>query len=716
VGIFADALFTRERAMIDLASRIRRAQEAVLPQFRRTHRVPSAVTNRASVQRAAMPAPSEPVTVGGHGADPSLSDRIASALLAAQSYVLGLQKDDGNWCGELQGDTIVESEYILTLHFLGQGDAPRARKLAAYIRQQQLPSGGWAIYEGGPPELSASVKAYFVLKLQGDDPDAPHMVKARELIRSLGGIEGCNSFTKIYLAIFGQIDWDSCPAVPPEIVLLPEWLPFNLYRMSYWSRCIVVPLSVIWARKPSCALPERGQIRELRTGVGRPRPSARRELRARLWAAFFRGLDRALKTCEATGFHPWRAAALQSAEAWILERLEGSDGLGAILPPIINTIFAFRSLGYAMEDPRLVGQVRELEKLEIEEEGSLRIQPCFSAVWDSALALQALFESGLPVNTRALQSGARWLLDKEVRRVGDWKRRNPEGEPGGWFFEYRNEFYPDNDDTAAVLTTLSRLDLVRDDARRRTAVERGLRWLLTMQNPDGGWAAFDRGCDNEVLTFIPFADHNAMIDPSCEDITGRTLEALHHLGFPPDDPVVRRGVRFLERVQAPDGTWYGRWGCNYIYGTWLALRGLEKAGEDMGRERYQRAGDWLYARQNEEGGWGELPRSYDDPGQKGIGPPTASQTAWALMALFALGHTDTPGVRRGLEYLLRTQRPDGSWYDAHWTGTGFPKVFYLRYHLYASYFPLLAFGIYRRIQAQARRSEQPVSLVEQVTA
>jgi squalene-hopene/tetraprenyl-beta-curcumene cyclase len=687
--------------MIDLAGRFRKAQEAVLPQFLRIAKLPDAVRTRAARPRAAI-ARREPA-LRPPGEDPSLRSRVAAALAAAQRYVLARQADDGHWCGELEGDTIVESEYLLTLRFLGQEGSARAKKLAAYVRSRQLPQGGWAVYEGGPAEVSASVKAYFVLKLDGDDPEAPHMARARDVILALGGIEACNSFTKIYLAIFGQCSWDACPAVPPEIVLLPEWLPFNLYRMSYWSRCIVVPLSVIWAGKPACAVPPGRDISELHVAGG-PARRVPADLRPRLWAAFFRSLDRALKGAEAFGLTPWRKAALQGAEAWILERLEDSDGLGAILPPIINTIFAFRCLGYAADDPRLLGQVKELEKLEIEDEGTIRIQPCFSAVWDTALALQAVLESGLPAHDPALQEGARWLLDREVRRIGDWKRRNPQGEAGGWFFEYRNAFYPDTDDTAAILTTLSRLDLLRDDGRRRLAVERGVRWLLSMQNTDGGWGAFDRGCDNEVLTFIPFADHNAMIDPSCEDITGRTLEALHHLGFASDHPAVRAGVRFLERKQCPDGTWYGRWGCNYVYGTWLALRGLEKAGEDMGRERYQRAGDWFYARQNPDGGWGELPRSYDEPAAKGIGPSTASQTAWALMALFALGHLDTAGVVRGLEYLLRTQRPDGSWYDTSWTGTGFPKVFYLRYHLYACYFPLLALSLFRRSAAHARRA------------
>lgn len=642
---------------------------------------------------------------------------VAAALAAARSHLLSLQNEDGHWCGELEGDTIVESEYLLTLHFLGRGGEARARKAAEYIRRQQLPTGGWAVYPGGPPEVSASVKAYFVLKLMGDDPDAPHMAKARKVILELGGIEACNSFTRIYLSIFGQCDWQSCPAVPPEIVLLPDWFPFTIYRISYWSRAIVVPLSILWALKPSCPVPEPRQVPELHRRGSGPAPARKGALRQRVWASFFRAVDWGLRGLERASLTPLRRRALEAAEAWILEHLEESDGLGAILPPIINTVIALRSLGYSLEDPVLAGQVRELEKLEIEDEETLRIQPCFSAAWDTALALQALLESGTPLSDPALQKAARWLLDKEARRPGDYRRRIPEAPTGGWFFEYRNEFYPDTDDTAAALTALSRVPLAdpAEERRRREALDRGRRWQLAMQNADGGWGAFDKGCDNEVFTFIPFADHNAMIDPSCEDITGRSLEALRHMGLPETHPALRSGVAFLKAKQAPDGTWYGRWGCNYIYGTWLALRGLEQAGEDLAQAAYERSAGWLYRHQNEDGGWGELPRSYDDPAQKGIGPSTASQTAWALMALFALGHRDTVGVRRGLDHLLHTQREDGSWKDEYWTGTGFPKVFYLRYHLYAVYFPLLALGLYEGLAAGASAVE-PLEVREGVGA
>jgi squalene-hopene/tetraprenyl-beta-curcumene cyclase len=631
---------------------------------------------------------------------------LDNATAAARRYLLSIQHEDGHWCGELEGDTILESEYILTLHFLGRVGRKRVLKAAEYLRRQQLPDGGWAIYAGGPADVSASVKAYFALKLVGDDPEAPHMAKARHVIRGLGGIGACNSFTRIYLSIFGQYDWAGCPAVPPELVLLPDWFPFSIYKMSSWSRAIVVPLSIIWANKPNCPVPEQANIRELYVESETPRPRAPRRFRVRFWGVVFRGIDRGLKAAERLSLTPLRRRALEHAEAWILARLEESDGLGAIFPPIVNTILALSCRGYAPGHPTLEGQVEELEKLGLEEEETLRIQPCFSPIWDTALALLALLESGLRADDPNLLRAASWLLDREVRTPGDWQRRNPEAEPGGWFFEYRNAFYPDADDTAEVLAALSGVRFPQEeDRRRRSALRRGIDWQVAMQNADGGWPAFDKACDNEILTLIPFADHNAMIDPSCEDITGRTLEALRRLDFEASHPAVVRGVSFLKRKQDADGTWYGRWGCNYIYGTWLALRGLKEAGEDMTLERYERAASWLRRHQNEDGGWGELPASYDEPARKGIGPSTPSQTAWALLALFAAGDTSSTSVRRGVEYLLRNQEYDGSWKDEYWTGTGFPKVFYLRYHLYATYFPLWALSAYQREPRRLRERE-----------
>ena len=625
-------------------------------------------------------------------------DEVQPALEAARRYLLAIQRPDGHWCGELEGDTILESEYVLMLHFVGRSGEPRIAKAAEYLRRQQLPGGGWAIYPGGPAEVSCSVKAYFALKLLGDDPEAPHMARARRVIRGLGGIAACNSFTRIYLAIFGQADWEDCPAVPPELVLLPNWLPFNIYRMSSWSRAIVVPLSILWASKPTCSVPESAAISELRIEpVAAPAgPSVVRRRQERVWRAIFFAIDRALKAVERSRWKPLRRRALQKAEAWILARLEESGGLGAIFPPIINTIFALRCLGYPSDHPKVLGQLEELRRLELEDDETLRVQPCFSAVWDTAIAIIALSESGVPASDPELLSAANWLIEREVRGPGDWQLRAPGVSPGGWFFEYENEFYPDTDDTAEVLSALAsvRFEDARSEERRRAALDRGRDWQLGMQNRDGGWGAFDKECDNEVLTWIPFADHNAMIDPSCEDITGRTLEAFERLGLPASHPAVSRAVTFLKRKQESDGTWYGRWGCNYIYGTWLALRGLKSAGVDLADERWQRSAIWLRRHQNGDGGWGELPRSYEDPAGRGVGPSTPSQTAWALMALFAAGDTDSGHVRRAIEYLLCHQLYDGSWQDAHWTGTGFPRVFYLRYHLYATYFPLWALALY----------------------
>jgi squalene-hopene/tetraprenyl-beta-curcumene cyclase len=626
---------------------------------------------------------------------------LSGAIAAARRYLLSIQRPGGEWCGELEGDSILESEYILTLHFLARTEAPRVGMAAEYLRRQQLPDGGWAVYAGGPADVSASVKAYFVLKLVGDRPDAPHMARARERILGLGGIEACNSFTRLYLAIFGQYSWSGCPAVPPELVLLPDWAPFSIYHMSSWSRAIVVPLSVVWAKRPVCPVPEHARIPELRVGSRRRASRRGRAPRERFWRAFFTLAERALWLVERASIRSLRRRALRAAEAWIHERLRKSDGLGAIFPPIVYTILAFRCLGYELDDPRLEAQVRELERLGIEEDGTLRLQPCLSPVWDTALAGRALVEAG-PGDEKSLERAARFILQREVREPGDWTRACPGVAPGGWYFEYANEFNPDTDDTAEVLSLLARLRLSdpADEQWRRAAIERALAWQLAMQNGDGGWGAFDKDCDREFLTFVPFADHNAMIDPSCEDITGRTLEAFAALGLPRSHPAALRAVSFLRSRQLPDGTWYGRWGCNYIYGTALALAGLRAAGEDLRLRRYQRAADWLEARQNPDGGWGELPLSYDDPTRKGQGPSTPSQTAWALQGLVACGRARSGAAERGVAYLLSRQLPDGSWKDDYWTATGFPKVFYLRYHLYATYFPLRALAALQRERAR----------------
>ena len=623
------------------------------------------------------------------GAMEGVLQEVRQTLARAQQYLLSIQAEDGHWRGELEGDTILESEYVLTMHFLGRTGEERVRKAANYLVEKALPEGGWASYPGGPPEVSASAKAYFVLKLLGHDIDAPYMQKARRAILEMGGLAATNSFTRIYLAIFGQVPWERCPAVPPELILLPTWFPVNLYEMSFWSRGIVVPLSVIWASKPYCPVPENASIPEL--WIDRP---PRYSSQSRFWCHLFRCVDAGLRFLERHHLHPRRQRALKACEQWMLEHFKKSDGIGSIFPPIINSIIALRCLGYSLDHPLTQSQICELQKLEIEEGETLRVAPCFSPVWDTALTMVALSESGMEPENRSLTRAAEWILDREVRQVGDWKIKTPEGEPGGWYFEYANEFYPDVDDSFQVLTALSGINFADESSRQRkaAAVDRALRWLLSMQNRDGGWASFDRACDREFLTQIPFADHNAMIDPSTSDITARGLETLAAFGFGHDHPAVLKALRFLYKEQEPDGTWFGRWGCNYIYGTWLALRGLQCIGEDMGQARIQKAAQWLRSLQNADGGWGESQRSYEFPAEKGQGPSTPSQTAWALMGLMAAGDASGSSVGRGIEFLVRTQEKDGSWKDEFWTATGFPKVFYLRYHLYASYFPLQALG------------------------
>ncbi|MEZ6194142.1 MAG: squalene--hopene cyclase [Planctomycetota bacterium] len=640
---------------------------------------------------------------------PELPDYL---IERASEALVGLQNPDGHWVGELEGDTILSSEYILFHWFLGRAeqDADELRRCCNFLRRGQNEEGGFSLYPGGPSDVSASVKAYFALKLFGDDPEADHMRRARAKIRRLGGIDACNTFTKLTLALFGQVSWNECPAVPPELILFPRWFPFNIYEMSSWSRTIVIPLSLVWALKPQRKVPAGCDIAELRVPLDDAPEYRAFEVdgTSNTWRIIFQSLDKAAKLAENVNtklrVRPLRRLAINRAVEWVQRRFEKSDGLGAIFPPIVYSLVAFQALGYDEDEPHYKMAMEAFKGLRVHaSDDEIRIQPCHSPVWDTAIALNALAIAGLPQNRDAVEKSVDWLLAREVRSFGDWAEKVKGVEPAGWYFEYQNEFYPDVDDTIMVMMALERVGV----ERAQGAIKRAMNWVWAMQSKEGGWAAFDRDNNRQVLTNVPFADHNAMLDPPTADITARVLETFGIFGVDQSDPRVRKAIRFIESQQEPDGTWYGRWGVNYIYGTWQVLRGLREIGYDMARENIARAADWLESIQNPDGGFGESIASYEDPSLKGQGPSTPSQTAWAMMGLIAAGRAESPALRRAIDYLTETQLADGTWEEEYWTGTGFPKVFYLRYHYYRIYFPLMALAMWR----DALRPEPAPSVV-----
>jgi squalene-hopene/tetraprenyl-beta-curcumene cyclase len=629
-----------------------------------------------------------------------LASRVAAAIDGARKYLLSQQDEGGLWCGELEADTTLESDYILLHTLLGTGDEERFRKAARYIIQHQNQDGGWSIYAGGPSQVSASVKAYFGLKLAGYKANHPALARARKKILELGGATEVNTFTKIYLCFFGQYDYEAVPAIPPEIVLFPNWFWFNIYEISSWSRAILVPLSIAYAKKPFKKISDDMGIEELFVG-GRDRSRMHLHWDKKLisWRNFFLTLNTLTHWFERVHIRPLRSLALKKAEKWMLQRFEMSDGLGAIFPSMMNSIIALRCLGYSVDDPQVIRALDEFEKLGIEEGDSFRMQPCKSPLWDTAYALFALGECGIPATDPRLVKCADWILQKQVRNPGDWQVKNRKGQPGGWYFEFNNEFYPDVDDSAMICLALTHVE--HPNGRyQRESVQRAIDWIFSMQCRNGGWASFDKNNDRMVFQHIPFADHNAMLDPATVDITGRILEMLAAYGYDKEYPAVKKALNFIRREQEPDGSWFGRWGVNYIYGTMLVLRGLEAIGIDHHEPFIQQGAEWLRMMQNPDGGWGETCGSYDDPNTRGVGPSTPSQTAWAIMGLLAANDTRSDSVARGIACLLRAQRKDGSWSETYFTGTGFPRVFYLKYHMYRQYFPLIALTTYKKVMSE----------------
>jgi len=629
------------------------------------------------------------------------AERLEKSIERGANHLLSLQAKQGYWQGELEADSTLESDYIYYLHVLGKADPERIAKLANYVRQRQLPDGGWSIYPGGPSELNATCKAYFALKLAGDSPYAPNLVRAREIVHRLGGLEHSNSYVRFYLALVGAVSWDLVPSIPPELMLIPSWFIFNIYEMSSWTRGIVIPMAILSALRPDWKLPERAHVDELFKDPERKRAALDWSDQILSWKNVFLAVDRGLKLYEKSPWKPFRQRAIREAKSWMLEHIERTDGLAAIYPAMMNSIFALMAFGHGPDDPLTLREIREFARFEIEEQDTIRMQPCVSPVWDTCIAMVALEEAGLPPDHPALVKAAEWLLSKQVLGPGDWQVKNKDAEPGGWAFEFRNDFYPDVDDTAFVLMALQRVKYP-DTACMEAAMRRGIQWLLSMQNRDGGWGAFDRDNDRSFLCNIPFADHNAMIDPSTADVTARVVECLGRFGWSASHPVIARAVSFLVKDQSKDGSWFGRWGVNYVYGTSGVLRALETVSLAT-REFCQRAVHWLRSVQKVDGSFGESLLSYDVPLTKGQGTSTASQTAWGLIGLLAGAGTEDSAVRKAVAYLVHRQQADGSWSEPEFTGTGFPGVFYLKYHLYRNSFPVYALARYSN---QSRKAEE----------
>jgi squalene-hopene/tetraprenyl-beta-curcumene cyclase len=644
--------------------------------------------------------------------DAALAD-VESAIDRSREYLLSLQHADGYWSGELEADAMLEADYIFLHTLLESGDPERLKRACAEMMRYQKDDGSWSLYPGGPGNVSLSVKCYFSAKLMDIPASDPRLTKSREWILGHGGVVECNTFTKMYLCALGQYDYDAVPAIPPEIVLFPNWFYFNIYEISAWSRSILVPLAIIYAKKPFKKIPPGQSIEELFIG-GRTNSRLRLRWDSKSpisWRNFFIVIDRITHWFEAVHIRPLRKLALKKAEKWMLDRLEMTDGLGAIYPAMMNAIIALRCLGYSEDDPQVIRARDEFEKLGIEQpanevmpEPTFRMQPCMSPVWDTAQALYALGEAGVPRTDPRMLKAADWLLSKEVRHKGDWAVKVPKTEPGGWYFEFNNEFYPDTDDTAQVLLALSKVDNPRERYQHQVA-QRAIEWEFAMQCRNGGWGSFDKDNTKMIFQYIPFADHNAMLDPPTVDITGRMLEMLAGYGYTRGDKRVEKAIKFILSEQEPDGSWFGRWGVNYIYGTFLVLRGLDAIGFEHNEPQVQQGAEWIRMVQNADGGWGETCGSYDDPNARGVGPSTPSQTAWALLALFAAGDDRSDSIAKGARWLLERQLADGSWDESIGegakregiiTGTGFPKVFYLAYTMYRQYFPLMALTSYVR--------------------
>ena len=666
----------------------------------------------------------------GNAGDNRRSGRIDLVVDQAQKYLLKAQYDDGYWWGELESNPTMEAEYILLCHFLGHGGETLRRKLARHILDRQRDDGTWGQYYGAPGDLSTTTECYFALKLAGHSAEEPLMLKAREFILAGGGVANTRVFTKIWLALFGQWEWRGIPMLPPEIMLIPDWFPVNIYDFSSWARATFVPIMVLIDKKPVRHVPESARIDELYVGlkddetfsVGRPRGLIG-------WDRFFYTADTLIRYLDKLPWRPTREGAIKRAERWIVEHQEADGSWGGIQPPWVYSLMALSSLGYPADHPVISRGLAGFEAFAIDDGNSMRIQACVSPLWDTCLAMVALLDSGLPADNPSLVKAGDWFLDEQVTSGGDWQVKAKGVEPGGWAFEFHNDMYPDLDDTAEIVMALDRVELPAKE-RKRLAIERAVRWTRGMQSKNGGWGAFDKDNSKTMIGKIPFADFGETLDPPSADVTAHIVEMLGQLGYPANDPVVAKGVEYLLKEQEKDGPWFGRWGVNYVYGTSAVLPALKAIGWDMQSDGPPRAVAWLKEHQNRDGGWGESCASYVDPEYRGRGPSTPSQTAWALLSLLAADEGGSDAAARGIDYLVDTQRGDGSWDEPYFTGTGFPGYgvgqrrkryltpddngfqgnelragFMINYHMYRNYWPLMALGRYRRFLDQTDPTE-----------
>jgi squalene-hopene/tetraprenyl-beta-curcumene cyclase len=617
------------------------------------------------------------------------------AVHAARDALIDKQSSEGYWLFELEADCTIPAEYIMMMHFLDEIDPALERKLAVYLRTHQATHGGWALYHGGDFNMSCTVKAYYALKLAGDDPQAPHMARARAAILQRGGAARANVFTRIALALFGQLPWRGVPYIPVEIMLLPKWFPFHIDKVSYWSRTVMVPLFILCTRKPMAKNPRHVSVRELFTT---PPEHERHYFRdavkqGGLLARVFLVADRLGRLADPLVPRAMRERATRRAEQWMLERLNGDDGLGAIFPAMVNALEAMTILGYSSDDSRRVTAKRALQKLLVVGPSSAYCQPCMSPVWDTALAALAMQEAGDPASAGAATRALDWLQTEQILdEPGDWRVNRPGLAGGGWAFQFANSHYPDLDDTAVVAWAMHQ---AHNSDEYSESVRRALNWLVGMQSSNGGFASFDADNTHYSLNKIPFADHGALLDPPTSDVTARVVTVLARVARPEDQASLSRAIAYLRAEQEDDGSWFGRWGTNYLYGTWSALTALAQAGLGGHDPTVRKAIDWLKGRQNADGGWGESNDSYARPSAKAASTPY--QTAWALLGLMAVGEVGSEAVRGGIDHLLRTQGPDGLWSDPTFTAPGFPRVFYLKYHGYSGYFPMWALAAYRTL-------------------